>query len=45
MGAAKNEELIRYYKDRKVWLIQPDSPSDEVSAYPVPEQVTAALSR
>lgn len=45
MGAAKNEELIRCYKDRKVWLIQPDSPSDEVSAYPVPEQVTAALAR
>jgi hypothetical protein len=45
MGAAKNEDLIRYYKNRKVWLIQPDSPSDEVSAYPVPEQVTAALSR
>lgn len=32
MNAADNEDLINYYKDRKVWLIQPDlGPS--VTAY------------
>jgi len=24
MGAAKNQELLDYYKDRRVWLIEPD---------------------
>ena len=24
MGAAKNQELIDYYKDRQVWLVEPD---------------------
>ena len=24
MDAQNNLELIRYYKDRKVWLVQPD---------------------
>src|SRR5258708_9844154 len=24
MGAAKNEELLRYYKDRRVWLLEAD---------------------
>jgi len=45
MDQASNAELIRYYRDRKVWLVQPDSPAAEVMPYPVPEQVTAALSR
>jgi hypothetical protein len=43
MDAASNAELIRHYGDRKVWLVQPDSPAAEVSPYPVPKQVTAAL--
>lgn len=24
MGAAKNQELVDYYRDRKVWLLEPD---------------------
>jgi hypothetical protein len=24
MGVAKNEELVNYYRDRKVWLLEPD---------------------
>jgi hypothetical protein len=26
MGEAKNKELLDYYPDRRVWLLQPDSP-------------------
>ncbi|MGA3134627.1 MAG: hypothetical protein ABSC88_01400 [Terracidiphilus sp.] len=37
MDAANNVELMRYYKDRRVWLVQPDSQSEEVSPYPMPE--------
>jgi hypothetical protein len=50
MGDATNQELIRYYKDRKVWLVQPDAPSAEIApyppagGYPVPGQVTRASS-
>ena len=33
MGA-ENEELIRYYKDRTVWLVEPDKNPPQVSPYP-----------
>jgi hypothetical protein len=33
-------ELIRHYGQRKAWLVQPDSPSDELIPYPLPQQVT-----
>jgi hypothetical protein len=33
MDEAENRELMRYYKDRKVWLVQPDSDSSNVSLY------------
>jgi hypothetical protein len=26
MGEAKNKELLDYYPDRRVWLLQPDAP-------------------
>jgi hypothetical protein len=26
MGEAKNKELLEYYPDRRVWLLQPDAP-------------------
>jgi len=45
MDDAGDRELIRYYSDRKAWLIQPDSPGAEVTPYPLPEQVTAASAR
>jgi hypothetical protein len=28
MGAAKNEELLRYFPKRRVWLVEPD-PDEE----------------
>jgi hypothetical protein len=34
MGDAENRELMDYYKDRKVWLVQPDSKPANVSLYP-----------
>ena len=45
MGDADNQELIHYYSNRKVWLIQPDAPAAEVIPYTVAQQVTAASSR
>jgi len=34
MGAEKNRELIRYFKDRKVWLVQPDVVPPKLVPYP-----------
>jgi hypothetical protein len=45
MDTQSDLELIHYYNQRKAWLIQPDSPSQEIIPYPVPQQVTTALSR
>jgi hypothetical protein len=42
MDAADNLELIHYYKDRKVWLVQPDSLPPTISPYALPAQPTAA---
>jgi hypothetical protein len=46
MDSANNAELIRYYKDRRVWLVQPDMQPDKQPAtlipYSAPEQLAAA---
>jgi hypothetical protein len=34
MGPAQNRELIGYFKDRKVWLVEPDRVPPVLSAYP-----------
>jgi hypothetical protein len=36
MDEAENLELIHYYKDRTVWLVQPDTKPANVSLYPSP---------
>jgi hypothetical protein len=36
MGDEKNKELIDYYPNRRVWLLQPDSPPLSLVAYPAP---------
>lgn len=41
MDSADNQELIRYYKDRKVWLVQPDLDPATLSPYPLPEPTQA----
>lgn len=45
MDTESDLELIHYYSQRKAWLVQPDSPSQELIPYPVPQQVTTASSR
>jgi hypothetical protein len=37
MDAASNQQLMNYYKDRKVWLVQPDDDPVSLSPYPAPE--------
>jgi len=41
MDATNNMELIRYYKNRRAWLVQPDLPSEKASPYPVPAPVAS----
>jgi hypothetical protein len=36
-GAADNLELIRYYPNRNVWLVEPDVIPARISPYPIPE--------
>jgi len=38
MDGASNLELMRYYKNRKVWLVQPDLTEGILTPYPIPEQ-------
>jgi hypothetical protein len=42
MDAADNAELMQYYRDRKVWLVQPDTRPPIVSPYPLPPRPAAA---
>jgi hypothetical protein len=34
MAPAQNEELIRYFKDRRVWLLEPDETPPRLTPYP-----------
>jgi hypothetical protein len=43
MDPAENLELIHYYKDRTVWLVQPDASPVQLSPYPNSDQESAAL--
>ncbi len=38
MGTADNLELFHYYRDRQVWLVEPDAIPARVSPYPMAEQ-------
>jgi hypothetical protein len=40
MGAAQNEKLLTYFKDRQVWVVMPDSRPKEIAPY-VPSQFAA----
>jgi hypothetical protein len=42
MSSANNLELIHYYHDRKVWLVEPDALPASISPYKMPEQLPAA---
>ncbi len=41
--AADNLELIRYYSNRKAWLVEQDVMPARISPYPMPEQVARAV--
>jgi hypothetical protein len=45
MDEAENLELIRYYKGRTVWLVEPDTKPANVSPYPTPAQQTLDVGR
>jgi hypothetical protein len=45
MDQAENIELIHYYKDRSVWLVEPDSKPARVTLYPSPTQEPLSASR
>ena len=44
MGAARNQELINYFKDRQVWLLQPDISRDALARYELPTGASAERS-
>jgi hypothetical protein len=37
-----DRELLNYYRDRQVWLIEPDETPARVSPYPIPQGLTAS---
>jgi hypothetical protein len=45
MDDAANLELLRYYKDRTVWIVQPDTKPANVSLYSSPVQQARAAGR
>lgn len=45
MDSAQNSELIRYYQDRQIWLVQPDSDSGKVIPYPMQAEASSRPSK
>jgi hypothetical protein len=43
MDAANNRTLLEYYKDRTVWLVEPDKNPPKVSPYPTAELQNSTL--
>jgi len=39
MGPTKNEELVGYFEDRHVWLVEPDFDPPRLTPYPVVEKI------
>lgn len=42
MGAQHNAELVQYFKDRQVWVVEPDVIPPKLSAYVSNQQVVNA---
>lgn len=38
LGAAENQDLLRYYPHRSVWVVEPDAQPPKLSRYTQPEQ-------
>ena len=45
MGADQNRELLDYYRDRKVWLLEPDTDPLALHPYPTGDPSAAAVGR
>ena len=48
VGSNANAELLRYYKDRRVWLVQPDRPEAMLTPYsmqPAPAQLDQLIAK
>ena len=43
MDPEHNEELLRYYKDRDVWLVQPDVSTGKLIPYPASQRLDTRL--
>jgi len=43
MDGADNLELMHYYPDRKVWVVEPDSLPAVVTTYPATQEPAADL--
>ncbi len=41
MDAVSNRELFQYYKNRHIWLVQPDAPAPGLTPYPLAQQEIA----
>lgn len=35
MGKDRNEELLAYFKDRRIWLLEADAPTRRLEQYPM----------
>lgn len=44
MGIDQNKELLEYFKDRQVWLMEPDEDPPRLSRYPVMKSLTVGSS-
>jgi hypothetical protein len=44
MGAFSNEELIRYFKDRRVWLLEADESPPKLLPYARMNEISEASS-
>jgi hypothetical protein len=38
MGTEKNRELLRYFRGRQAWLVEPDLNPSRVSPYPIEQE-------
>jgi len=47
MGEKDNEELLRYFRNRQIWLLEADAPSPKVVPYPdsLQEQAKPAVTQ